>query len=203
MPPRSRAGSRRARAALLRRARRARRQARRHLTVADREAELLIRERIAARIAEHAVLGEDTARPTRARACAGSWTRSMRRARSCTACPFFGVLIGIDVDGETVVGVSHFPALQETVAAGKGLGCTWNGARLPRLEGGPDRRRAGAHHRRRARAGSPEGAGYRRLQKRARFARTWGDCYGHALVATGRAEVMVDPVMKSWDAGPS
>ncbi|MFQ5788990.1 MAG: inositol monophosphatase family protein [Acidobacteriota bacterium] len=29
--------------------------------------------------------------------------------------------------------------------------------------------------------------------------RGWGDCYGHCLVATGRAEVMVDPVMSVWD----
>ena len=30
--------------------------------------------------------------------------------------------------------------------------------------------------------------------------RTWGDCYGYLLVATGRAEVMVDPIMNLWDA---
>jgi fructose-1,6-bisphosphatase/inositol monophosphatase family enzyme len=29
--------------------------------------------------------------------------------------------------------------------------------------------------------------------------RSWGDCYGHILVATGRAEVMLDPVMSIWD----
>jgi fructose-1,6-bisphosphatase/inositol monophosphatase family enzyme len=31
-------------------------------------------------------------------------------------------------------------------------------------------------------------------------ARGWSDCYGYVLVATGRAEVMVDPVMAPWDA---
>ena len=30
--------------------------------------------------------------------------------------------------------------------------------------------------------------------------RTWGDCYGYLLVATGRAEVMVDEVLSAWDA---
>ncbi len=29
--------------------------------------------------------------------------------------------------------------------------------------------------------------------------RSWGDCYGHCLVATGRADVMLDPVMNPWD----
>jgi myo-inositol-1(or 4)-monophosphatase len=30
----------------------------------------------------------------------------------------------------------------------------------------------------------------------------WGDAYGYLLVATGRAEAMVDPVMEVWDCGP-
>jgi fructose-1,6-bisphosphatase/inositol monophosphatase family enzyme len=30
--------------------------------------------------------------------------------------------------------------------------------------------------------------------------RTWGDCYGYLLVATGRAEVMVDDTMNPWDS---
>ena len=39
-----------------------------------------------------------------------------------------------------------------------------------------------------------------RLSKTARLTRTWGDAYGYLLVATGRAEVMVDPIMNVWDA---
>jgi fructose-1,6-bisphosphatase/inositol monophosphatase family enzyme len=30
--------------------------------------------------------------------------------------------------------------------------------------------------------------------------RTWGDGYGYLLVATGRAEIMVDPLLNAWDA---
>ncbi len=32
--------------------------------------------------------------------------------------------------------------------------------------------------------------------------RTWGDAYGYALVATGRAEIMVDPITEVWDCDP-
>jgi histidinol-phosphatase len=32
--------------------------------------------------------------------------------------------------------------------------------------------------------------------------RTWGDGYGYALVATGRVEAMVDPVVSEWDMAP-
>jgi fructose-1,6-bisphosphatase/inositol monophosphatase family enzyme len=45
-------------------------------------------------------------------------------------------------------------------------------------------------------------AAYDRLQSAARLTRTWGDGYGYLMVATGRADVMVDPVMALWDAAP-
>jgi fructose-1,6-bisphosphatase/inositol monophosphatase family enzyme len=40
------------------------------------------------------------------------------------------------------------------------------------------------------------------LQQAARLARTWGDGYGYMMVATGRADVMIDPAMNLWDAAP-
>ena len=41
---------------------------------------------------------------------------------------------------------------------------------------------------------------YERLAQVTKFQRTWGDCYGYLLVATGRAELMADPIMNVWDA---
>jgi len=38
-----------------------------------------------------------------------------------------------------------------------------------------------------------------RLQNGVRGMRTWGDCYGYLLLATGRADIMVDDVMSDWD----
>ena len=116
--------------------------------------------------------------------------------------PLYGVLIGIEVEGEAAVGVTYFPPLHEIVAAGRGLGCTWNGepcrvSSVSRIEDAvvctTDVERL---------LSKPIGVGWRRLQQRCAFSRTWGDCYGHALVATGRIECQVDPVMKPWDAGP-
>lgn len=172
------------------------------VTIADREAEELIRGGIAERYPGHGVLGEEfgeTDSGARVR-----WildpidaTRSFMRG-----VPLYGVLIGVEVDGEPAVGVAHFPPLRETVAAGRGFGCTWNGepchvSAVATIEEAlvltTDVERV---------LSSPADPGWRGLQRRAALSRTWGDCYGHALVATGRAEVMVDPVMKPWDAGP-
>jgi histidinol phosphatase-like enzyme (inositol monophosphatase family) len=114
--------------------------------------------------------------------------------------PLYGVLVALeDGDREPVVGVICLPALAETVAAARGEGCLWNGRRarvsaVERIEDAclaftaldgfeaPGRR-----------------AAFERLERRVRVARGWGDCYGHALVATGRADVMVDPVLSDWD----
>lgn len=172
------------------------------VTRADREAEQLIRRHLALRFPDHGILGEEfgeTNAGARVR-----WildpidaTRSFMRG-----VPLYGVLIGVEVDGDAAVGVCHFPALRETVAAGTGLGCTWNGSPcrvspVQKLENAvvltTDLRTI---------EDSDEDPGWPALVARAGFARTWGDCYGHALVATGRAEVMVDPIMNAWDCAP-
>ena len=43
---------------------------------------------------------------------------------------------------------------------------------------------------------------FERLSSAAYMLRGWSDAYGYLLVATGRAEVMLDPLMKIWDCGP-
>jgi histidinol phosphatase-like enzyme (inositol monophosphatase family) len=172
------------------------------VTLADREAERLIRRRISERFPDHGILGEEDGE-TRPGA-AVRWivdpidgTLSFMRG-----VPLYGVLLGIEVDGAPAVGVAHFPALSETVSAGRGLGCRWNG-RPCRVSDVDDVRRALVLTTDpRAITDGPVGSGWRALLGAAALVRTWGDCYGHALVATGRADVMVDPVLSSWDAAP-
>jgi len=43
---------------------------------------------------------------------------------------------------------------------------------------------------------------YENLAPKTKLQRTWGDCYGYVLVATGRAEVMLDSAIKPWDIVP-
>ena len=46
------------------------------------------------------------------------------------------------------------------------------------------------------------GEGFAKLRRSAKLYRGWGDCYGYYLVASGRAEVMTDPVVSLWDIAP-
>jgi len=166
------------------------------VTLADREAEGLIRGVISRSFPEHAILGEEDGEtygpaPVRWIIDPLDGTRTFVRG-----VPLFGTLVGVEAGDEPVVGVIYMPALDEMVAAARGEGCTWNG-RPCRVSNTPldeallvvtDERAA------RARSGA-----YARLVDRTAMQRTWADCYGYVLVATGRAEVALDPAMNVWD----
>jgi len=40
------------------------------------------------------------------------------------------------------------------------------------------------------------------LVKKVKLYRNWGDCYGYYLLATGYVDIMIDPIMSSWDLLP-
>jgi fructose-1,6-bisphosphatase/inositol monophosphatase family enzyme len=98
-----------------------------------------------------------------------------------------------------IVGVAHFPGLGEMLAAAKGHGCRWNGrpARVSDVSRLDQALVAFTEPTSFASYGRAEA--WSRLQEASRIQRGWGDCYGHCLVATGRAEVMLDPIMSVWD----
>ncbi|HLM58892.1 MAG TPA: histidinol-phosphatase [Pyrinomonadaceae bacterium] len=113
--------------------------------------------------------------------------------------PFYGVLLGLEIDGEPAAGVVNIPALGEMVYAAKGLGCFWNGERAAVSKTGSldDALLLATDFGTCARYGFGPAAD--ELQRKASARRTWGDCYGYVLVATGRADVMLDPVLSVWD----
>lgn len=178
------------------------------VTVADRGAEQHLRELIGTEFAADGILGEEFGEQ---RGTSGRrWivdpidgTQSFIRG-----VPLFGVMIGLESEGETVVGAVHFPALDETVVAASGLGCHWY---PPHRHPSSPPRRARVSSVEKLAEGlvsvtSVKGFGaihrtdaYDRLKGAAQLDRGWGDCYGHVLVATGRAEAMVDPTMNLWD----
>jgi len=167
------------------------------VTPADREAEAFLRERIERFHPRDGLLGEEFgARRPRARR---RWILDPidGTASFLHGVPLYGVLIGLEIDAEPAAGVIHFPALGETVCAARGLGCRWNGR--PARVSAVDRLEEGTVLWTSAAAGADGAAAIARLSGLAGLTRGWGDCYGHALVATGRAEAMIDPRMKIWD----
>ncbi|MBN2503633.1 MAG: histidinol phosphate phosphatase [Anaerolineales bacterium] len=178
------------------------------VTIADREAERLIRARIEKQYPQQTILGEEEGLAENADA-SHRWiidpidgTKAFMRGA-----PFYAILIALEIEGVVEVGVAYFPALNEMVAAATGAGCWWttgNGAHrrahvsdVKQLKDGillhTDPGNFGPYGRQ---------AAWERLMANSYHRPGYGDAYGYLLVATGRAEVMVDPIMNAWDCGP-
>lgn len=175
------------------------------VTLADRKAEEQLRRRITDAFPEDAILGEEY--PERRGSSGFRWildpidgTKSFIHG-----VPLYGTLVGIEHHGQSIAGVILIPALDECVYAAAGQGAWYV------CGDSPPRRAKVSHCSRLAEAlfltsevvnfdeiGRRDV--YDRLQAAARLTRTWGDCYGYMMVATGRADLMVDPVMNVWDA---
>lgn len=173
------------------------------VTVADRESERLIRRRIGEHYPSHAILGEEYG----AESGAGGDSRWIVDPIDGTLAfvrgvPLYAVLIALEIEGVCEVGAAYFPALDEMIYAATGEGCYCNGRRVEvsrarslseGLVAFTDAKGFEAYGRE---------AEWDRLRRAAGYARGWSDAYGHALVATGRAEAMLDPDMNPWDCGP-
>lgn len=171
------------------------------VTEADKDAEAYVRRELAAAHPEDGILGEEEGEVigTSGR----RWiidpidgTKAFTRG-----VPLYTNLTALEDQHGWAVSVVNMPAIDECVYAGRGLGCFQDdrqGSRRPAKVG-------------------PRGAqpflmasGYTRWDERALLAvkragwalRTWGDGYGYALVATGRADAMVDPAASLWDVAP-
>lgn len=172
------------------------------VTEADREAERVAREWLESRFPADGILGEEHGAirreaPRRWLIDPIDGTKSFIRG-----VPLWGSLVALVEADRVLAGAAYYPALGERLAAAPGRGCWWNGVRcgvsgvaeLGRATVLATDERFVAHPARRE--------GWLRLAGAAAVSRTWGDCYGYLLVATGRAEVMVDPVLSPWDAAP-
>lgn len=169
------------------------------VTQADLEAEEFLRRRISERFPDDAILGEEGGETSGASGRRWIVDPIDGTYSFVHGVPFYGVLLGVEIEGEPAVGVINIPALGEVVCAAKGLGCFWNGerARVTQTERLEDALVLATDFGTCARYGF--GTAAEELQRRAAMRRTWGDCYGYVLVATGRADVMLDPVMNIWD----
>jgi histidinol phosphatase-like enzyme (inositol monophosphatase family) len=176
------------------------------VTEADRATERWIRQALQERFPDDGILGEEAGE--RASRSGRRWivdpidgTRSF-----CSGVPLYGMLLALEVEGTTTLGCCHFPELEETIVAARGAGAWWNGrrARVSACDDlGAARLVSAGWEYWRDRGTEPMRRGAVRLADAVRFARTWGDCFGYALVATGRAEILADPISGAlWDLAP-
>ena len=172
------------------------------VTVADREVESMMREAITEQFPEHGIVGEeyDDVNPE----SPVQWildpidgTKSFIHG-----VPLYTTLIGVVVDGIPKVGIIYAPALDELCDAAKGKGARLNGVSCS-VRSCDDLSKASFMSTDcYTSANFDYGKAFDALVEKTRLQRTWGDAYGHMLVATGRADLMFDPILNIWDAAP-
>jgi histidinol phosphatase-like enzyme (inositol monophosphatase family) len=174
------------------------------VTAADRGAERLLRERIAGRYPEDGILGEEEGE---SRGASGrTWILDPidGTVAFVAGVPLYGTMVGLEEDGEPTLGVIVLPALDELVAAGRGLGARWvrsdgssYAARVSATAKLADALLCATSVRLFLEAGLSEA--HARLVRAVGRDRGWSDCYAFVLLATGRCDAVVEPAMQVWD----
>jgi histidinol-phosphatase len=168
------------------------------VTRADREAESLMRELITKRFPDHGILGEEYGEERAEAEFVWVLDPIDGTISFASASPLFGTLIALLHHGQPVIGAINQPVLHQ-LCLGDGEKTTLNDKAVrvrqtPRLADATllvtDVIDVPKHQ---------DGAAFESLMRDVKLVRTWGDCYGYLLLATGHADIMCDPVMNPWD----
>lgn len=172
------------------------------VTIADQKSEELLRNLMQKHTPSYGIIGEEFG--TQAGSEDRQWVVDPIDGTKAFihGVPLFGTLLALLEKGKPVLGVVALPALGHVLAASLGNGATLDGkpchvSTVNKIEealildgSGTTMERLGY------------GNAWATLRSKAKLHRGWGDCYGHLLVATGRAEVMADPIVSIWDVAP-
>lgn len=175
------------------------------VTIADKEAELLLKKLIKAKFPDDAVLGEEYGELPGTSGFRWIVDPIDGTKSFISGVPLFGTMVGVEWRERSIMGMVYVAGLREAVYAAAGKGC-WHQVnrgeavrcRVSQRQGLADAIFVTSEVKTFDKRGTPEA--YRELERATYVTRTWGDCYGYLLVATGRVDIMVDPLMNVWDA---
>lgn len=168
------------------------------VTIADKQTEETLREMIMKEFPDHGIIGEEYGAYNPK--AAYTWVIDpIDGTKSFIAgTPLFGTMIALVNNGNPILGIINFPILDETLI-GDGNITELNGKKVSfrncnnlssALLLTTDIIDIEKYH---------DLEKFSALIKRVKLFRTWGDCYGYYLLATGYADIMIDPVMSPWD----
>ena len=174
------------------------------VTVADREAEQLARKLIIQQFPTDTVQGEEF--DEQSGTSQYRWVIDPIDGTKSFVCgvPLYSTLLALELNGEPLGGVIFIPALDEIIVAATGQGAwtrrcadDWQVARVSDKTDIADAIFVTSQVDSFGQRNAIEG--YKRIEKAAWLTRSWGDGYGYLMVATGRADIMVDPICNPWD----
>lgn len=170
------------------------------VTIADREAELLMKKLINEAFPEHGVFGEEYGAFNPDATIQWILDPIDGTVGFIHGIPLYTNLIGILIDGEPIIGVINAPYMNEIIYASKGKGAYFNNSiasvrKVASLEEASLMTSDVQYFNRYGYKAS-----FDKLLNMVKTHRTYGDAYGYMMVATGRADLMLDPALALWDA---
>ncbi len=169
------------------------------VTVADREAERVIRSILQEQFPTYGFIGEEFG--TSSAAASAQWVIDPIDGTKnfIKGIPFFGILIGLVRSGEFELGVSNVPGMQELLYAQRGLGAFLNHEAV-RVSSETELSESmvsvgGMKHF----VTSGMEAGLARVIEKVSRSRAFGDAYAYHLVASGRFEAVIEAKVDIWD----
>lgn len=171
-------------------------------TIADQKAEEALREFLAKQTPDFGLIGEEFGVDRMSQ----NWnwiidpidgTKSFMKN-----VPLFGTLLALYHKDTPVLGIIDLPALNSTLSAEQGKGA-WVDGRQSFVSNIKNLKEATTLS---GTINTMEefnlDAGFKKLRHESWLYRGWGDCYGYYQVATGNAEIMIDPIVSVWDVAP-
>lgn len=172
------------------------------VTRADREAEELLRRLIMDAYPDHGIIGEEYGVHQPDAQIKWILDPVDGTLSFIHGIPLYTTLVGILKNDEPIIGLIYAPAMDEMVDAAEGMGTRLNGSTvMVRSCDALDRATLLTTDIRNVEKYG-FGRAHNALLDRCYMHRTWGDAYGHLMVATGRADIMLDPILNLWDAAP-
>jgi histidinol-phosphatase len=171
------------------------------VTVADQEAEDIIKQTILAAFPDHTFFGEEGEKVDLQDHKGFTWiidpidgTKSFIRGF-----PLFGTLLALLHDGELIVGVSNAPVWGELIYAAKGEGAFLNDNRLGVSKINQLKDAYLSNGRLKYFEDIDKIPQLLALSRRAEWARGLGDFWIYHLVAEGKVDIMMEGSVKFWD----
>jgi len=168
------------------------------VTIADKQAEERMRELIQKEFPDHGILGEEFG--TLNEDSEYKWILDPIDGTKSFICGVvsFGTMIALTKNGLPILGVINQPILNELLI-GDNLSAELNSVKvnIRECENLSNAVLLSTDHLNIEKYQDKNK--FDKLIKSVKLYRNWGDCYGYYLVATGFADIMIDPIMSVWD----
>jgi myo-inositol-1(or 4)-monophosphatase len=169
------------------------------VTIADKLAEVKMRELISKEFPDHGIVGEEFGKDNPDAEYVWVLDPIDGTKSFISGALSFGTLIALLKNGKPIFGVINHPILNEFLI-GDNVSAFVNGnkVQIRNCNSISEATLLSTDHLNINKYQNKNG--FENLIQKTKLYRNWGDCYGYYLLATGFADIMIDPIMSVWDS---